>query len=128
MTPGPLYIPVPKPTEPLAGESEEFLCFVTPEAYTSLKEWMDFRSSYGEKITGESWVMPDIWQTTNINYGARLGLATCPRKLKSSGIKRLLERAIHYFLGSSTIFSRTSLIPALLEYFNNCIEHFTFNR
>jgi hypothetical protein len=55
---------------------------------------MDFRSSYGEKINGESWVMRDIWQTTNIDYGARLGLATCPKKLKSSGIKRLLERAL----------------------------------
>lgn len=38
--------------------------------------------------------MRDIWQTTNINYGAKLGLATVPRKLKSSGIKRLLERAL----------------------------------
>ena len=55
---------------------------------------MDFRASYGEIITGESWVMRDIWQTTNINYGANLGLATCPKKLKSSGIKRLLERAL----------------------------------
>ena len=27
-------------------------------------------------------------------YGANLGLATCPIKLKSSGIKRLLERAL----------------------------------
>ena len=27
-------------------------------------------------------------------YGANLGLATCPKKLKSSGIKRLLERAL----------------------------------
>ena len=55
---------------------------------------MDFRASYGETITGESWLMRDIWQTTNIDYGAKLGLATCPRKLKSSGIKRLLERAL----------------------------------
>jgi hypothetical protein len=55
---------------------------------------MDFRKDYGEKISGESWVMRDLWQTTNIKYGAKLGLATCPKKLKRSGIKRLLERAL----------------------------------
>ena len=38
--------------------------------------------------------MRDIWQTTNITYGANLGLVTCPKKLKSGGIKRLLERAL----------------------------------
>lgn len=32
---------------------------------------MEFRVSYGENITGESWVMRDIWQTTNITYGAK---------------------------------------------------------
>lgn len=77
-----------------AGEVEEYFTFITPEAYTVVKEWMEFRQSYGETITKESWVMRDIWQTTNVKYGARWGLATAPKKLNSSAIKRLIERAL----------------------------------
>ena len=55
---------------------------------------MDFRASYGEKITGESWIMRDLWQTTNMNYAARWGLATNPKKLQGIAVKRLLDRAL----------------------------------
>jgi hypothetical protein len=38
--------------------------------------------------------MRDIWQTTNVKYGAKWGLATAPKRLNSSGIKRMIERAL----------------------------------
>jgi hypothetical protein len=76
------------------GDVDAYYTFITCEAYEALTEWMAFRASYGEKITEDSWLMRDLWQTTNMNYGARWGLATNPQRLKSSGIKRLLERAV----------------------------------
>ncbi len=55
---------------------------------------MDFRASYGKKINEDSWLMRDLWQTSNLNYSARWGLATNPKKLQSIAIKRLLNRAL----------------------------------
>ncbi len=77
-----------------AGENDEYYSFISPEAYSSLLDWIKFREEYGEKITRESWLMRDIWQTTNVNYGAKWGLATCPKKLNSYAIKRILERGL----------------------------------
>lgn len=76
------------------GEPEEYFTFTSTEAYNLLREWMDFRKSYGEKINAESWLMRDIWQTTNINYGAKWGLATIPKKLESVAIKRIIDRSL----------------------------------
>jgi hypothetical protein len=77
-----------------AGEQEQYSTFVTPEAYSALEDWMAFRASFGEKITGDSPLMRDLWQTTNANQRQRLGLATHAKRFKSSGVKRLLERAL----------------------------------
>ncbi len=79
-----------------AGEPESYYSFITPEAYFSLKEWMSFRSSHGELITGESWIMRDLWQSTrtSVKYGRGAGVVAYPKQLKSSGIKSLMERAL----------------------------------
>ena len=76
-----------------AGEPEEYYCFITPEAYNSVKSWIDYRLIAGEEITGESWIMRDLWQTTDFSYGAQWGLVKYPKQLKATGVKSLIERA-----------------------------------
>ena len=77
-----------------SGEPEEYYCFITAEAYNSLKAWIDYKSNAGEKITGESWLMRDLWQTTDFSYGAQWGLVKYPKQLKSTGVKSLIERSM----------------------------------
>jgi integrase len=76
-----------------AGTKEEYFSFITPEAYTALQEYIDFRASCGEEITGESWLVRDIWKSTNVKFQNRGGLATVPRRLKSSGVRSIISRA-----------------------------------
>jgi hypothetical protein len=77
-----------------AGEPEEYYCFITPEALNSLQSWIDYRSNAGEEITGESFLMRNLWQTTDISYGAKWGLVKYPKQLKATGVKSLIERAM----------------------------------
>lgn len=58
------------------GKKKQYMSRISAQAYNALVEWMDYRKKHGEQITGESWMMRDLWQTTNVKYGANLGLAT----------------------------------------------------
>ena len=76
-----------------AGQKEEYFSFITPEAFKALEEYIEFRRSCGETITGDSWLVRDTWKSTNVSCYNRGGLATVPRKLKSSGIRSIISRA-----------------------------------
>ncbi len=69
------------------GDREQYYSFLTPEAYTAVKDWIDYRTACGEKITKESFVMRDIWQN-----GDEEGAAN-PKPLNSEAITRVLNRA-----------------------------------
>jgi len=75
-----------------AGDREEYFSFISAEAFYTLQEYINFRQSCGEEITGESWISRDIWKSTNVIRKSRGGLATIPKKLKSSGIRSFVEK------------------------------------
>jgi hypothetical protein len=72
-------------------EDEEYFTFISKEAHYSLKEWMKYREDARELIDENSWLMRDLWDT-RVAQGR--GFVTKPKKLASSGIKRLIERTI----------------------------------
>lgn len=74
-----------------AEDAEEYFCFITPEAYHEVEKWMDYRKKSGELIDGNSSVLRNIWNT---KQGFRRGFIDSPKKLKSTGVKRLMEDAI----------------------------------
>ena len=78
-----------------AGDQEQYFSFITPEAFHELQKWMDFRKDSGERITGKSCVMRDLWNTRMCSRRRGFtGLANSPVRLKSSSIKRLMEDAL----------------------------------
>jgi hypothetical protein len=75
-----------------AGDDEQYTSFMSPEAYFELNNWMEYRKESGEIIDKESWVMRQLWNTKEGHY--HHGIIKETVKLKSSGIKRLLEDAL----------------------------------
>jgi hypothetical protein len=74
-------------------QKKYYYTFCTAEAYNAVKEWMDFRASFGENITGESDVLRDLWQIKSQRYANYLGLAKHPKKFGYHGIRMLINDA-----------------------------------
>ena len=75
-----------------AGDDEEYFSFITAEAYHELQKWMQYRQDGGEEMRKNSWIMRQLWDTKKGYY--HHGTIKNPEKLKSSGIKRLMEDAL----------------------------------
>ena len=74
-----------------AGENDEYFTFISAEAYNELEKWKEYRIQSGESVEVNSWVMRNIWNTKK---GYTRGLVSAPVKLKSEGVKRLVEDAL----------------------------------
>lgn len=74
-----------------SDEEDEYFSFITPEAFQSLDAWMKYRKGCGENINENSWVIRNLWDVT---MPKGKGIVTFPKKLKSTGVKRLVENAL----------------------------------
>jgi integrase len=75
------------------GDPEQYFSFITPEAFSELEKWISYRESCGEDVTSESWLMRNIWDR-NKGSKRKPGTITDPKKLQSSGVKRMMETAL----------------------------------
>jgi hypothetical protein len=74
-----------------AEEEDEYVTFISLEAWNELFKWIKYRQDSGEVVTSDSWLMRNLWDVTTPK-GA--GFVSTPIQLKPDGIKRLMERAI----------------------------------
>lgn len=74
-----------------AEEEDEYITFISSEAWNELSIWIKYRQDSGEVVTSDSWLMRNLWDVTTPK-GA--GFISIPKQLKPDGIKRLMEHAI----------------------------------
>jgi integrase len=74
-----------------ADDDDEYYSFISREAFDALDEWMIYRKQCGETVTGDSCLMRNLWDVTTPKGK---GVITIPKRLKATGIKRLIERAL----------------------------------
>ena len=74
-----------------AEDDDEYFSFISQEAFEALEEWINYRKASGEEVISESWLMRNLWDVTTPKGK---GIVTIPKKLKATGIKRLIERAL----------------------------------
>src|SRR5215211_9380967 len=65
------------------GTREQYFTFITPEAYNALQDYIKHRKADGENIIDNSWLMRDLYRTTDVIFPANAGLATNPRPLQA---------------------------------------------
>ena len=73
-----------------AGSNEKYTSFLTPEAYQSFKQYIDFRNLHGEKVTKDSPVLRDLFQPDKAGHGE----PHLPKRFGYEAVRNLLSRAL----------------------------------
>jgi hypothetical protein len=76
-----------------AGTPDEYITFVTPEAYSAIEQYFRYRELHGEQLTANSPILRNLFNTSRPveKWQAE---ARNPKRLKHSAVKRLIERVL----------------------------------
>lgn len=72
------------------GEPEQYVCFVTPEAYQLYSEYLDYRTVHGESLSPEAPVIRDEFAVSQ----GRKGTASVVKRFRPGFIERELCRVL----------------------------------
>ena len=53
-----------------AGDDDEYITFITPEAYRSLGLWMKYRDSCREHVSKLEWITIFVWILIKLTFAA----------------------------------------------------------
>jgi len=76
-----------------AGTPDEYITFITPEAYASIRRYLGYREYHGEQMTPNSPLLRHVFNTSK-PIEEWNGVASKPTALKHSAVKRLIERVL----------------------------------
>lgn len=74
------------------GTPEEYVGFVTPEAYDAVVEYLDYRRQAGEEVTPSSPILRNLFYPDRGSRPSTFAKIVIP--LRSGGVKRLMEDAL----------------------------------
>lgn len=74
------------------SDPEQYLAFMSPEAYEKISEYMDLRAQHGETVSHDSFLLRDRWEPNQ--NGSPPGNIMEPERLTGTGVRRLWERLL----------------------------------
>lgn len=79
-----------------AGSEDQYITFVSPEAYEAVQNYLKWREEHGEKITGESPLFRDKFdplETAYLTYGG--GIPEKPKIMTGATVRAYYNRAYY---------------------------------
>jgi hypothetical protein len=75
-----------------AGEVEQYIAFITPEAYTILEKYLNFRRQHGENVSGTSPLFCDAFDPIAVTANPSIRIV---KRMTAHAIRQHYNRLLH---------------------------------
>ena len=96
-----------------AEEEDEYVTFISLEAWNELSKWIKYRQDSGEVVTSDSWLMRNLWDVTTPIAAGMLGVQIKDGTFIRPGEYATLKSSISKYVGDVSLFQLISRIQAV---------------